>query len=57
MKAKELAELLMKTPDYEVKFRTYERTTWSHPFSLEKKYSVDDVGYVDNEQKEIILEE
>ena len=57
MKAKELAELLMKTPDYDVKFRTYERTTLTHPFSQSKTHDVDDVGYVDNERKIIILEE
>ena len=56
MKAKELADLLMTTPDYEVKIRTHKRTTWDDPFPKHTDYDVDDVGYADEQKKMIILE-
>lgn len=55
MKARELAQLLMQTPDYEVKVVTHSRTTWDNPFPKYEEFIVDDIDEVIDATKEVIL--
>ena len=56
MKAKELAELLMKTPDYEVKVQIVPSATWDNPWPRPEEYTVDDIDNVYDKEKIIILD-
>ena len=55
MKARELAQLLMQTPDYEVKVVTHSQTTLDDPFPKYEEFIVDDINEVLDAKKEIIL--
>lgn len=55
MKAKDLAELLLKNPDFDVKVCVVSKTTMNHPWPHYDFFDVDNIADVGYSSKEIVL--
>ena len=56
MKAKDLAELLLQHPEFDVSIKVCtSMPTYDEPYGRYEVYSIDDVGYIDYSYNNIIL--